>query len=148
MARQKLVDHATCFRAFFDQKAVPPSWYDRQLRTQNTSGQQVGVGCGADRSSLVVPRLVDDSDSYHPLIIVLAHSMFVLGLLCFTLIVSVVFEFATTLFMGLLPKNSTLPEDSYGKINTQCKRVGESPAGQLGVPQCNEQHPLYGPTRQ
>ena len=80
---------------------------------------------------------------YHPFMIVLAHSMFVLGLLCFTLIESVVFEFANPILLGLLPKNSTLPEDEYGKINTQCKRVGESPAGQRGVPQCNEQHRLY-----
>jgi hypothetical protein len=102
-----------------------------------------GDGFGADRSSLVVPRIVDDSDSYNPFMIVLAHSMFVLGLLCFTLIGSVVFEFANPILLGLLPKNSTLPEDEYGKINTQCKRVGESPAGQRGVPQCTEQHRLY-----
>jgi hypothetical protein len=60
-----------------------------------------GDGFGADRSSLVVPRIVDDSDSYHPFMVVLAHSMFVLGLLCFTLIGSVVFEFANTIdFVG------------------------------------------------
>ena len=70
-----------------------------------------GDGFGADRSSLVVPRLVDDSDSYHPFMRVLAHSRFVPGLLCFTLIVSVVFEFANPILLGLLPKNSTLPED-------------------------------------